>query len=109
MRSPPGAARPRGPGSRGRPGVGVLEAALAISYDFPLALGLETAALVIGSAGAGTPEQRAALLLAAADLRERGDRPPPVSMPAPDVPAVPSERLDARAAARLARKLLADL
>ena len=32
-----------------------LEAALTISYDFPLALGLETAALVIGSAGAGTP------------------------------------------------------
>jgi hypothetical protein len=86
-----------------------LEVALTISYDFPLALGLETAALVIGSADAGTPEQRAALLLAAADLRERGDRPPPVSMPAPAAPDVPFERLDARTAARLARKLLADL
>ena len=75
-----------------------LEAALTISYDFPLALGLETAALVIGSAGAGTPEQRAALLLAAADLRERGDRPPPASMPAPDVP----DRAD-RAAGRPGR------
>ncbi len=65
-----------------------LEAALTISYDFPLALGLETAALVIESAGAGTEEQLASLLLAAAELRSRGDRPPPASMPAPDVSAV---------------------
>ncbi len=86
-----------------------LEAALTISYDFPLALGLETAALVIGSAGAGTDGQLASLLMAAAQLRERGDRPPPASLPAPVASAAPSERLDARAAARLARKILADL
>ena len=84
-----------------------LEAALTISYDFPLALGLETAALVISSAGAGTEEQLASLLLAATELRSRGDRPPPASMPAPTVSAAP-DPLDARDAARLARKILAD-
>ena len=68
-----------------------LEAALSISYDFPMAIGLETAALVIEAAGAGTEEQLAVLLLAAADLRERGDRPPPATMPGPSfLPYLPS-------------------
>ena len=86
-----------------------LEAALSISYDFPLAIGLETAALVITSADAGTPEQLTSLLAAAAELRRRGDRPPPASLPAPEARGTPLERLDARTAARLARKILADL
>ncbi|MBF4766713.1 hypothetical protein ISU10_02905 [Nocardioides agariphilus] len=90
-----------------------LEAAMTISYDFPLAIGLETAALVADAAAAGTPEQRAWLLDNAAELRRRGDRPPPASMPTPapldDVAAASYEPLDARAAASLARKILADL
>jgi predicted ATPase/DNA-binding SARP family transcriptional activator len=100
-----------------------LEAALTISYDFPLAIGLETAALVIEAAGADEPHQLSALLDTAAELRRRGDRPPPATMPGPampgpampgpapleDVLAAAYEPLDARTAARLARKLLADL
>ncbi len=86
-----------------------LEAAMTISFDFPLAIGLETASIVADAAGAGTPEQLASLVRSAVELRRKGDRPPPATMPAPALDGVPAEPLDPRSAARLARKILAEI
>ena len=41
--------------------------------------------------------------------RRKGDRPPPATMPAPALDGVPAEPLDPRSAARLARKILAEI
>jgi hypothetical protein len=85
-----------------------LEAALAMDHDFPLALSLETAALVLAGLGEGDPADRDGLLAGAAALRDRGDRPAPASLrlPGPAEPAA-GEPPDPREAARLALKLLA--
>jgi non-specific serine/threonine protein kinase len=61
-----------------------LQAALAMSIDFPLAVGMETAALVLDEAGAGRdsgeqPTMRE-LLAAAASIRRQGDRPAPATL-----------------------------
>ena len=53
-----------------------LDAASSISFDYPLAICLETAALVLRIAG-GNNADLATLLAAAAAIRERGDRPAP--------------------------------
>lgn len=64
-------------------------AALSITFEFPLAICLETAALVLRAAG--TPSAELARLLAgAAAIRERGDRPAPAALGA----AVSSLRLE---------------
>ena len=61
-----------------------LQAALAMSIDFPLAVGLETAALVLSEAGAdsdtGEQPTMQELLAAAASIRSHGDRPPPTTL-----------------------------
>jgi hypothetical protein len=99
---------------------GALDAGLSMAYDSPLAIGLETAAAVLEAAGGGTPEEREELLTAAAAVRRRGDRPAPVSLrfgfgakpgEFPGFGAKPREfePPDARAAARLAIKLMAAL
>ncbi len=56
-----------------------LDAASSISFDFPLAICLETAALVLRAAG-GNDGELATLLAAAAAIRKRGDRPPPAPL-----------------------------
>jgi hypothetical protein len=61
-----------------------LSAALAMPIESPLAIGLETAALVLHTAGAGSAAALRDLLVIAAAVRDRGDRPPP----APLAPAV---------------------
>jgi DNA-binding SARP family transcriptional activator/tetratricopeptide (TPR) repeat protein len=84
-----------------------LQAALTMSIESPLAIGLETAALVLHSAGTATQGEAAVynLLAAAASIRGRGDRPPPATL-APavsdlraslgsDVSAAPSPPRDA--------------
>jgi hypothetical protein len=59
-----------------------LQAALTMSIESPLAIGLETAALVLHSAGTVTQGGAApySLLAAAASIRGRGDRPPPATL-----------------------------
>jgi predicted ATPase/DNA-binding SARP family transcriptional activator len=59
-----------------------LQAALAMSIESPLAIGLETAALVLHTADTGTRDEAALrdLLAAAASIRGRGDRPPPAML-----------------------------
>jgi predicted ATPase/DNA-binding SARP family transcriptional activator len=98
------------PGAADR-AVAALDAALAMSFDFPLAIGLETAVLVLQLAGAGTSGEHAELLAAATVVRRRGDRPAPASLrlPATPVESVVREPPEPRAAARLATKLLASL
>ncbi len=56
-----------------------LDAASSISFDYPLAICLETAALVLRAADGNTGEL-APLLAAAAAVRERGDRPAPAPL-----------------------------
>jgi ATP/maltotriose-dependent transcriptional regulator MalT len=58
-----------------------IDAAFSITFEFPLAICLETAALVLRAADVGAHEL--AVLLASADvIRERGERPPPVTLAA---------------------------
>ena len=52
-----------------------ISAARSLSFDFPLAIGLETAALVALAADPSVRDEVAELLGVSADLRERGDRP----------------------------------
>jgi predicted ATPase/DNA-binding SARP family transcriptional activator len=61
-----------------------LDAAFSITFEFPLAICLETAALVLRAAGAGGEGgSELALLVASADLlRKRGDRPAPAPLAA---------------------------
>jgi predicted ATPase/DNA-binding SARP family transcriptional activator len=57
-----------------------LEAALGISFVYPLAIALETAVLVLRDSQDAPGPDLARLLAAAASIRRRGDRPPPVSL-----------------------------
>jgi len=61
-----------------------LQAALAMSIESPLAVGLETAALVLHEAGGTADREDEAilpdLLAAAASIRDQGDRPSPVTL-----------------------------
>jgi predicted ATPase/DNA-binding SARP family transcriptional activator len=59
---------------------GALDAALAMSVGFPLAVGLETAVLVLHSAGSAPAGTLRELLAAAAVVRRRGDRPGPATL-----------------------------
>ncbi|HEV2637739.1 MAG TPA: BTAD domain-containing putative transcriptional regulator [Actinocrinis sp.] len=56
-----------------------LDTALGMAFDFPLAVGLETAWLVLRHTGAAE-EDLAGLLDAAGLVRRRGDRPPPATL-----------------------------
>jgi predicted ATPase len=62
--------------------VAALRCALAMPVDFPLAIGLETAALVLHAAGHSPPGDASPpeLLGAAAAVRAAGDRPPPATL-----------------------------
>ena len=62
-----------------RAGSGI-EAALGMSFDCTLAVGLETACLVLRAAGIGSDADLAALLAAADAIRRRGDRPSPAAL-----------------------------
>jgi hypothetical protein len=65
------------------PAAGALRAALGMTVESPLAVGLETAALVLRAAAGGSlPDAAAGLLAAAAVIRARGDRPSPVLLAA---------------------------
>jgi predicted ATPase/DNA-binding SARP family transcriptional activator len=66
-------------GAAGR-AAGAVEAALGMSCAYPLAIGLETACLVLRAAGVSSGTEVARLLSAAADIRRRGDRPPPATL-----------------------------
>jgi predicted ATPase/DNA-binding SARP family transcriptional activator len=66
-------------GAAGRAAAAV-EAALGMSFAFPLAIGLETASLVLHAAGAASGTELIRLLDAAASIRSRGDRPPPATL-----------------------------
>jgi predicted ATPase len=57
-----------------------LEAARSMSLDFPFALGLETAALVLHAAGVNGGPALGEILAAAARIRRNGDRPGPVTL-----------------------------
>jgi ATP/maltotriose-dependent transcriptional regulator MalT len=57
-----------------RQGAAAVQAATSLSFTYPLAVGLETAALVCLAAG-HHEQTTARLLAAAAQVRERGDRP----------------------------------
>ena len=63
--------------------VAALEAASSISFEYPLAICLETAALVLRAAGVSSGEL-APLLASAEVIRQRGDRPAPKPL-APDI------------------------
>jgi predicted ATPase/DNA-binding SARP family transcriptional activator len=63
----------------GRAAAGV-SAALAMTFAYPLAIGLETAGLVLHAAGLGTGAQIGCLLDTAAVLRTAGDRPAPAGL-----------------------------
>jgi len=60
-------------------GLAALDAAFSITFEFPLAICLETAALVLRADGEESTEL-AALLATAAVIRERGDRPAPAPL-----------------------------
>src|SRR5450432_3762490 len=55
------------------------DAAFSITFEFPLAICLETAALVLRAVGTPSAEL-ASLLASAAVIRERGDRPAPAAL-----------------------------
>ena len=60
-----------------------LEAASSVTFEYPIAICLETAALVArvaGIAGGASDDDLARLLASATFIRERGDRPAPVSL-----------------------------
>jgi tetratricopeptide (TPR) repeat protein len=65
-------------GAAGRT-LAALDAAFSIMFEFPLAICLETAALVLRAVD-GLGSDIAALLAAAAVIRERGDRPAPAPL-----------------------------
>lgn len=81
-----------------------LEGGLALAHGHPLAVGLETAALVLAAQGVGTEEERHRLLATAVEIRARGDRPAPAGLRLAVEPS--GEVEEPRAAARLAVKLL---
>ncbi len=91
---------------------GAIRAALSMGFAYPLAIGLETAALVLRAFGGATDADLDLLLAAASGIRSDGDRPPPATLRA-DVDrlrtAVPATGApsDASAAADLALRLLA--
>jgi predicted ATPase/DNA-binding SARP family transcriptional activator len=58
-----------------------IDAAFSITFEFPLAICLETAALVLRAVGVGAGDL-AVLLASAGVIRERGDRPPPATLAA---------------------------
>jgi hypothetical protein len=66
-----------------------LDAASSITFEFPLAICLETAALVVRAAE-GLSSDLADILAAAAGIRDRGDRPAPAPL-AGDVVALRAE------------------
>ena len=68
------------PRAAARQASGALRAALRMSTGSPLAVGLETAALVLHAAGSGTETDLGHLLDAAATIRSRGDRPAPATL-----------------------------
>jgi predicted ATPase len=70
--------------------VAAIDAAQSLSFAFPLAICLETAALVLLAVGNGVGSDIGALFAAAADIRARGDRPAPPTLRA----AVESTRAD---------------
>jgi predicted ATPase/DNA-binding SARP family transcriptional activator len=57
-----------------------VSAALAMTFAYPLAIGLETACLVLHAAGLGTGAQIGRLLDTAAAIRAVGDRPAPAGL-----------------------------
>jgi hypothetical protein len=57
-----------------------VSAALAMTFAYPLAIGLETACLVLHAAGLGTSAQLGRLLATAAAIRTAGDRPAPAGL-----------------------------
>jgi predicted ATPase len=59
---------------------GAIRAATAMGFAYPLAIGLETAALVLRASGAADDPELDLLLTAAAGIRSRGDRPPPAPL-----------------------------
>jgi ATP/maltotriose-dependent transcriptional regulator MalT len=65
-------------GAAGRT-LAALDAAFSITFEFPLAICLETAALVLRAVD-GLGSDLAALLAAAAVIRDRGDRPAPAPL-----------------------------
>jgi predicted ATPase/DNA-binding SARP family transcriptional activator len=69
--------------------LGAFAAAFSITFEFPLAICLETAALVLSVSGA-EPADLATLLASADVIRKRGDRPAPRTL-APDVEALRTE------------------
>ncbi len=86
-----------------------VESAAGMSVGFPLATGLETAALVAAGAGAA-PEDLGRLLATAARLRAAGNRPPPAPLRA-DLDRLadaspPSDALAPGAAVAVARRVL---
>lgn len=97
-----------------RAGSGI-EAALGMSFDCTLAVGLETACLVLRAAGAGSAADLAALLAAADAIRRRGDRPQPAALAGrvdalrATLGAALPAALPAVAAGRLALDLLAGI
>jgi predicted ATPase/DNA-binding SARP family transcriptional activator len=60
--------------------VAAIDAAQSLSFTFPLAICLETAALVLLAVGNGVGADIGALLAAAADIRARGQRPSPPTL-----------------------------
>ena len=58
-----------------------IDAAFSITFEFPLAICLETAALVLRAAGVGAGDF-AVLVASAGVIRGRGDRPPPATLAA---------------------------
>ncbi|MEP6562851.1 MAG: hypothetical protein ABJD68_17460, partial [Nakamurella sp.] len=74
-------------------------------YQGPLALALETAALVLG--GTANASDRLRLLSAAAGIRGRGDRPAPPSLAVPLPTVDPGQEVDPVEAGKLAASLLA--
>jgi predicted ATPase/DNA-binding SARP family transcriptional activator len=88
-------------------------AALAITFAYPAAIGLETACLVLHAVGLGTAAQLGWLLDTAAAIRAAGDRPAPSGIRLLRAAVLPqagetiADFRDAAAAGRLALDLLA--
>jgi predicted ATPase/DNA-binding SARP family transcriptional activator len=93
----------------------ILDAAAAMTFRYPHAIGLEIAALVLAAAGSAPDVALAGLLATAAELRARGDRPPVRTLSAElvelraRVGAGPAGAGDVAASVGVARALLAGL